>query len=146
MPGRAWAIQVKIEIIEADPTEQGLRASLNLGHTVGHGLESASDYSMSHGEAVAVGMIAEARLAEALGLAEVGISARIAAVFRRLGLATSYCGPSPKEVREAMDSDKKRQAGRLRFSLPAAIGEIRPGVEVPEKPLMQILESLEYCP
>jgi 3-dehydroquinate synthase len=66
------AMAVKIKVIEEDPYEKGVRATLNLGHTVGHAVELVSQFHLRHGEAVAIGMVAEARLAERLGIAEPG--------------------------------------------------------------------------
>jgi 3-dehydroquinate synthase len=63
----AQALQVKIDVVEQDPFEKGLRAVLNLGHTAGHALERLSGFSLRHGEAVAIGMVVAARIAEALG-------------------------------------------------------------------------------
>ncbi len=67
------AMAVKIKVIEADPFERGLRAALNLGHTIGHALETVSGYRLRHGEAVAIGMVAEARLAERLANCKPGL-------------------------------------------------------------------------
>ncbi len=75
---------VKVDLIQADPYEKGRRAALNLGHTVGHALELVSGYRLSHGEAVAIGLVVEARLAEDLGLARYGLAQRISAVLREL--------------------------------------------------------------
>ncbi len=66
------AMALKIRVIQEDPFEGGLREALNLGHTVGHAVELASDFRLRHGEAVAIGMVVEARLAEQIGLAEFG--------------------------------------------------------------------------
>jgi 3-dehydroquinate synthetase len=79
-------VAVKVHVIQVDPYERGLRMALNLGHTIGHGVELASDFRLRHGEAIAIGTVAEARLAENLGLAEAGLADRIAAVLQNLGL------------------------------------------------------------
>ena len=79
---------VKIRIIEEDPYERGLRQSLNLGHTIGHGVELACGLTISHGEAIAIGTVAEARLAEHLGLAQPGLADKLKNVLRNLGLLT----------------------------------------------------------
>jgi len=125
------AMAVKIRIIEEDPYEQGRRAELNLGHTVGHALEAASGYSLRHGEAVAVGMVAEARLAEHIGLAEKGLSGRIAAALSQLGLPVMVPpGMDMNAVLDAMEHDKKSRGGKARFALPVRVGEVRAGVEI----------------
>ena len=82
------AVAVKINIIEQDPYEGGLRAALNLGHTIGHAVEAVSNYHIKHGQAVAIGIVAEAKLAEAIGLAEPGLADKIASVLSGLGLPT----------------------------------------------------------
>jgi shikimate kinase / 3-dehydroquinate synthase len=122
---------VKLGVIEADPYEKDLRQALNLGHTIGHGVEIASDFQLSHGEAVAIGTAAEARLAEKLGIAEQGLADAITAVLEGVGLpVTIPRGISPARIVEAMQLDKKRAAGRIRFALPVRVGEVRTGVEV----------------
>lgn len=125
------AAAVKARVIEADPYEKHLRQVLNLGHTVGHGVELASDYRLSHGEAVAVGMVAEARISETLGIAEPGLAKRIAAALTSLGLpAVVPTGLQPERIVQAARLDKKRAGGSPRFALPVRIGEVRPGVKV----------------
>ena len=74
------AMAVKIQIIEEDPYEKGIRATLNLGHTVGHAVELVSKFQIRHGEAVAIGMVAEAKLAERLKVAGKGLSDAIAGI------------------------------------------------------------------
>ncbi len=122
---------VKLKVIEEDPYEKGLRQALNLGHTIGHGVELASDFHLSHGEAVAIGMVAEARIAEGLGLASAGLGDGIAAVLQGLGLPVTVPeNLSPSRIIQAMRLDKKRAAGKVRFALPVQIGEVRTGVVV----------------
>src|SRR5262249_19058942 len=78
------AMAVKIKIIEDDPYEKGFRASLNLGHTVGHAVELVSKFQLRHGEAVVIGLVAEAKLAERLTVATKGLSDSIAEVLSEL--------------------------------------------------------------
>lgn len=125
------AMAVKIAVIQADPYEKGARATLNLGHTVGHALEAASGYKLRHGEAVSIGMVIAARLAERIGLAETGLSAQIASVLAGIGLPTIRPRTiAIPEIIERMRVDKKRAGGKLRFALPRRIGEVVFGVEV----------------
>jgi shikimate kinase / 3-dehydroquinate synthase len=122
---------VKIQVIQADPYEQGPRAALNLGHTLGHALELASGYQVRHGEGVAIGMVAAARLSERLGLAEPGLAERIRAVLSSLGLPVEV--PSDldhAQIIAAMGLDKKRRAGKVRLALPVRIGEVRFGIAI----------------
>jgi 3-dehydroquinate synthase len=125
------AASVKIHIIQADPFEQNIRETLNLGHTVGHALEVLSGYSIRHGEAVAIGMVTETLFAERLGIAPIGLAEQIAAVFRSLGLPIELPNHINHEaIVETMQFDKKRKGGKLRFALPAQIGEVHHGVEI----------------
>jgi 3-dehydroquinate synthetase len=138
------AMAVKIGVIQADPYEGGRRAALNLGHTVGHGVELASDFRVRHGEAVAIGMVAEARLAARLGLAEAALPQRIAAALRGLGLPVEIPGDlAATAVIAAMRLDKKRRRGTVRFALPRAIGRVEVGVTIPEWPdwIRQMMEA-----
>jgi len=125
------AMAVKIRVVETDPFERGLRAALNLGHTVGHALELVSGFRLRHGEAIAIGMVAEARLAKRLGLAGDGLSDQIAETLRGLNLPVEIPPDLPREdVLKAMRVDKKKALGIVRFALPVVIGEVRTGVEV----------------
>ncbi len=138
----ACAAAVKVGIVNADPYEQGERAKLNLGHTIGHGVEAASGYTLRHGEAISIGMVAEARLAEAMGLAESGLSRQIAFYLQNSGLPTRAVNLKPETVRALMKADKKKAEGKLKFTLPKRIGEVIWGIEADEKLLMTVLESM----
>ncbi len=125
---------VKVRVIEADPFEQGQRAALNLGHTVGHAIELASGFRLRHGEAVAIGMVVEARMAEEMGLAKPGLSETIAGLLAEVGLPTEI----PADLRtdkilQTMQLDKKRAGSKVRFALPVRIGEVKVGVEVDDE-------------
>lgn len=125
------AVAVKAAVIEADPYEKGLRQALNFGHTVGHGIETASNYRLSHGECVAIGMVIETRLAEKIGLAKQGLSDKIGYTLSKLGLPV--CVPSEIDrsaIRNAMSLDKKRSCKHIHFALPEAIGKMRTGVVI----------------
>lgn len=125
------AMAVKVQIIEADPYEKGIRAALNFGHTVGHAIERVSNYSIRHGEAVAMGMVAEARLAEKLWICSKGLSNRIAATLSSLGLPTEIPSELPREaLMAAMRHDKKRELGVVHFALPEEIGQMQVGVKL----------------
>lgn len=124
----AWtitrAIAVKQRVVEEDPFERGRRAVLNLGHTFGHALEQVSLYRLRHGEAVAVGMVAATRLAIELGLCVPDLEPRLCAILDRLRLPTSAPGLNVDEVYAMMGTDKKKAAGKLRFVLPRALGDV----------------------
>jgi 3-dehydroquinate synthase len=125
------AMAVKVRVIEADPFERGLRATLNLGHTIGHAVETVSGYRLKHGEAVAIGMVKEARLAERMGIAAAGLSETIAATLIELGLPVNIPPDlSLTDIIHTMRYDKKMNSGVVRFALPVAIGEVQAAVEV----------------
>jgi shikimate kinase/3-dehydroquinate synthase len=125
------SMAVKVDFIEADPYEKGLRAVLNYGHTVGHAVEVLSNYKLRHGEAVAIGMVAEARLAEEIGLAKHGLADEIRNVCQQIGLPVEIPdGYLREEIIKAMQLDKKRADGKVKFALPIKIGEVSPGIEV----------------
>ncbi|HEY5728244.1 MAG TPA: 3-dehydroquinate synthase family protein [Acidimicrobiia bacterium] len=113
------AIAVKVAVVSADPTERGRRAWLNYGHTVGHAIEVVG--SLSHGDAVAVGMVAagEASTLEC-GFRE---AERVVAVLRRLELPVAAPGLDPGEVRRLVALDKKRDLRGLQMTLLRAVGD-----------------------
>lgn len=128
--------EIKMRIVEADPTEQGDRKVLNLGHTFGHALEAAAGYrKLAHGEAVALGLLCALRMSEELGLLEKGLSPRVRKLTLDLGLPQRYPGPLPsrKELAALMKRDKKARNGKLDLVLPITPGEclLVTGVEPP---------------
>ena len=134
------AMAVKLRLVQADPYERGPREALNLGHTIGHALERLSNYEVSHGEAVSIGMLVEAHLAERIGLAPAGLADCIAGVLVKLGLPVEIPpGISLDGLVSAMRVDKKRQDGCLRFSLPAAVGDVRTGVALKPSDIVEML-------
>jgi 3-dehydroquinate synthase len=117
------SVERKSEVVQRDPYEQGERAILNFGHTVAHALELATHYSMSHGHAVAIGMVAEAGVGERLGVTEAGTSDRLRTSLERLGLPTRIPEDiSAERVAELAAGDKKSRAGRLRCVLLERVG------------------------
>ncbi len=135
------AIGVKIDIIEKDPFEQNVRAALNLGHTIGHAVEIASGYRLLHGEAIAIGLVAETLLAESLGIAEQGLAEMFTPILRGWDLPVWIPdGISRQKILRAMRVDKKRGNGVVRFTLPVRIGEVKVGVEI--KDLETVLDLI----
>jgi len=119
----ARSVEIKAAVVRADEREHGLRKTLNFGHTIGHALEHVSGYALLHGEAIAIGMALEARIAERLGIAESGTAARIVDVLRRAGLPTER--PATLDVNSVVDAtrlDKKARGGRVEYALPLRIG------------------------
>ncbi|HKF00492.1 MAG TPA: 3-dehydroquinate synthase [Actinomycetes bacterium] len=117
------AVRVKAQVVAADEREADRRAILNYGHTLGHALERLAGYrGLRHGEAVSLGMVFAARVAEATGFAPAGLADGHVRLLRRLGLPVGGVALDPDEVLQAMATDKKRRGG-LRLVLLRAPGE-----------------------
>jgi 3-dehydroquinate synthase len=124
----AQSVQIKALVVTEDEREGGRRAILNAGHTIAHGLEQESHYRLPHGEAVALGLLGECRIAERMGLASPGLAERVLEVFRALGLPTRTAGPPEiARVLEAMLLDKKNREGQVRLALPTGLGTMYEG-------------------
>ena len=119
------AMAVKIKVIEEDPYEKGIRAALNLGHTVGHAVELVSKFKLRHGEAIAIGTVAEAKYSARIGLAGDGLVEAVTESFKSLGLPVQIPEAMPREeITRAMRVDKKKTAKAIRFALPVEIGKV----------------------
>lgn len=125
-PAIRRAIATKIDIVSDDEHERGRRAHLNLGHTLGHAIEAAAGYTRTHGECVALGMIAALRIGIALGDATHADLARMTDLLSALGLPTQLdeALASP-EVAGYLSADKKRDGDAIRFVVPGRPGAIR---------------------
>jgi 3-dehydroquinate synthetase len=122
------SVQIKAAVVSEDEREGGKRAILNAGHTVAHGLEHESGYRLPHGEAVALGLIAECRIAERMGLAAVGLAENVTGLVRALGLPTrSGSDVHIARALEAMLHDKKNRDGQVRLALPTGLGHMHSG-------------------
>ncbi|MCX6988303.1 MAG: 3-dehydroquinate synthase [Chlamydiae bacterium] len=119
------AIEAKIAIIQQDPTEQSLRRILNFGHTIGHALERISEYAMPHGQAVAIGCVAEAYLSLHLGYLSSQDFAQIHGMYQMLPLQLPSAYTRSK-LFESMTYDKKKASGKIRFVLIDRIGHAIP--------------------
>ena len=144
------SVEIKAEVVAADEREAGRRAILNFGHTVGHAIEATAKFAVLHGEAVAIGMACEARLAAALGIAAPGTADRVCALLERYGLPLER--PATGTVDDliaAMHHDKKARAGAVRFALPRAVGEMQGNgttgwtVAVPEQAVREALGATQ---
>lgn len=119
------SVEIKAAVVAADEREGGRRALLNFGHTIGHAVEATQGYAILHGEAIAIGMVLEAALAERVGIAERNTSAAIAALLARFNLPIALPGEARSDdLLAAMHHDKKRRDGALHFALPRRIGEM----------------------
>ena len=147
----AECVRTKAAIVARDPTEKGARAQLNLGHTFAHAIERTAGYgAVPHGIAVGTGVVLALRLAERLELArDPALRGRIEVLLGALGMPTSLAALrtryhtqlEPAELVRAMRHDKKGRAGRPRFVVPRAPGEIAFGIECDESVLQAALAA-----
>ena len=138
----AHNVAIKAKVVAADPLERGERAHLNFGHTFGHAIEGVSKFGYSHGESVALGMVAASNAAVALGMIGDANRARIVQVIARAGLPTAGLELDPAEVVDAMWFDKKVASGKLRFVLPDRIGNVVIRDDVPVDVVRESVERL----
>jgi 3-dehydroquinate synthase len=138
----------KATIVEQDEREEsGLRMVLNYGHTVGHALEALGGYeTWLHGEAVAVGMVVAARLAQRLRLIDGAVAERQVALLGAVGLATAFTAPEPRLVWEALRHDKKAREGRVPFVLLKGLGRAEVCFDVPADMVLEVLAEVHRGP
>jgi len=127
--------RIKAGVVQKDEKEEGLRAILNFGHTIGHALEALTEYRIyRHGEAVAIGMAAAASLAVHTGLLAAGEATRLKKLLEQAGLPTVLPSSiSGEDLILAMQRDKKVQAGEIAFVLPVKIGQVEIKRDIPVK-------------
>ena len=119
------SIEIKADFVADDEREAGRRAALNFGHTIGHAVERLTDYRISHGSAISVGMVAEAKLGEAIGWTAPGTAQSIERALRGFGLETGMpAGITIASLVRATASDKKAAEGRVRYALVASPGHV----------------------
>ena len=139
------SISIKAEVVRRDEREGGVRKTLNFGHTIGHAIELRSGFRLLHGEAVAMGMVLEARVAERVGVAEPGTSERLRVAIEHSGLPTARPkDQSPDEILSATRGDKKARQGVVEYALPRRIGEMAGadrgwGVAVTDDVVLEVL-------
>ena len=152
-PVRQWpwlevlpaAIKVKTMAVADDRLETGTRATLNLGHTFAHAIERASNYSVAHGAAVALGLRAAGLLALRTGRFSRDEHFRLLTLLALVGLPLQT-SLAPNAILAAMRSDKKKRGGRLRFVVPRAIGDVEYGVECADRTVRAVLERMQQPP
>jgi 3-dehydroquinate synthase len=129
----ARSCEIKAEVVGADETEQGLRAILNYGHTVGHALESATAYKRyKHGEAIAIGMVSAALIGEEIGYTPSDVTASITQTLTSAGLPSQFPNDvGNEEILAAMLRDKKTIGGRVHFILCPEIGKVDTISDIP---------------
>jgi 3-dehydroquinate synthase len=116
-------VAIKAEIVEQDEKDQGLRNILNFGHTVGHAIETVSNYKIKHGQGVAIGMVAAASISEQGGFCSKEVVSRIKRAVSGAGLPEKIPHLDVQKIIQAMQHDKKKTDGQVRFILLKSIGE-----------------------
>ena len=141
--------EIKYQVVMKDELETGLREILNLGHTVGRAIETVSDYRLLHGESVAIGLVAEVKLAKSLGLASDDDESRVISLLERAGLPVTVPDYIDKgELVKKLYTDKKVRDGKLRFVIQDGIGKIKEfskgnyAKEIAEDYIAKIIEGM----
>ena len=116
--------RIKAEVVEKDERDLGLRNILNFGHTVGHAIETVSDFNVEHGGAVAIGMVAAGRIATKLDILDKNELKRLKNLIKRAGLPTEVPSTETEKIIQIMKHDKKILRGKIRFVLPKVIGSV----------------------
>lgn len=140
------SIEIKAEVVSKDERESGLRKVLNFGHTIGHAVESAASYSLPHGTCVALGMVLEARLGEAMGVTRPGTSGTLEKLVKLLGLPTHLPDDmDPERVLSFTRTDKKGRGGRPHYVLLSQAGQVAQGEdwarEAPDELVLEVLRG-----
>ena len=139
------SVEIKAEIVQEDEKEIGARKLLNFGHTIGHVLESLSmntDELLFHGEAVSIGMIAEAKISEKLGMIKESEFKKIEDAISQVGLPVRFKGTnSIDSVFDMLITDKKNRGGKIKWTLLSRIGEADFNIEIGEK---FVREGIDY--
>ena len=118
------SVKIKAEVVEKDEMDLGLRNILNYGHTIGHALESVSNFSIGHGNTVAIGMLAAARISHMMGILDGNEVVRLKKVIEQAGLPTEMPNLESTEIIKAMKHDKKIRRDKVRFVLLKSIGNV----------------------
>jgi 3-dehydroquinate synthase len=135
--------KIKAHIVEVDEQEGGLRRILNLGHTLGHALEAASGYRLSHGEAVAIGTVGACKISHKLDYLDERTYRRIVRVIKQYGLPTEIpAGFDTEDILGFLASDKKVVGKKIHFVLIRNIGAPFVTAEVPKRIMKEVIEEL----
>jgi 3-dehydroquinate synthase len=120
--------EIKANVVSRDEREGGLRSILNFGHTIGHAIETAENYTMRHGYALSIGMIYASRLAHKIGLCDDSVPNRLEKLIKSYGLPADIASlsrkPTVNELMDTMQIDKKAESGKVKFVLPKRLGEV----------------------
>ena len=132
---------IKADVVEQDEKENGLRAILNFGHTIGHAVESAYDFKMTHGECVGIGMVGASYIAYKRNMIDESTLNRIENVLDMYGFKIRVDLPEKEVVYGYMQKDKKKIAGKLKFVLPTKVGEVMQTTDVSKT---EIFAAFDY--
>jgi len=137
------SVKIKAEVVEKDELDSGLRNILNYGHTIGHAIESVSDFKIKHGEAVAIGMLAAARISNKMGMLDENEVVRLKKVIAGASLPTEMPDLKVTEIMQTMRHDKKVRQDKIRFVLLKSIGNALITDEVNPSLVEQVLVGNE---
>jgi len=138
------SIKIKSNIVQKDPKEKDLRKVLNFGHTIGHAIESLSwktDSPLLHGEAVAIGIVAESKLAQLMGLSSEKNFIATEKGINHAGLPTRIKNLSVEDILPVMSFDKKNIRKKIFWSLPRKIGKVDFNIEAPKELVVKAVEQ-----
>ena len=135
---------VKKQVVEKDPTEKGDRALLNFGHTIGHAIEKAKNFSLLHGECVALGAVAAAYISYKRKLLSMEEYYEIRDMFVPFGLPISVEGIDPRQVTALTKSDKKKEGDKIKFVLLKKVGKAILDDTVTEDEILAAVEEIYY--
>jgi 3-dehydroquinate synthase len=138
-----WSCTIKRNVVEADEKESFKRKILNLGHTIGHAIEKTMNYEIKHGEAVALGMIAETKIAENLGMCNTVMSKKIIDLITKPGFKSSLKGIDIEQVIRNTKYDKKNTAEKVRYVLPRKIADMAIDMEVSTEVIREGLGDMQ---
>jgi len=138
-----WSCNIKKKIVENDETEKSLRKILNFGHTIGHAIEKASNYQITHGEGVALGMVAETKIAFEMKKINEREMNKIISLIEKSGFNIKLSKIDIKEIYDNTKFDKKNKGGIPLYVLPTKIGRVEADLEVKEEVVLQVLGGMK---
>ena len=142
-PAVRRSCEIKASIVAKDPEEKtGIRALLNLGHTIGHAIEKLTDFSLSHGQCVALGLCGCAFISKERGLLEESEYREVLTALETFGLDTKVSGICAEDVLKATRHDKKMDNGRIRYVLMKGIGNSFTDASVTDQEQMDAIRSV----
>ncbi|SCX77526.1 3-dehydroquinate synthase [Pseudobutyrivibrio sp. AR14] len=133
---------IKRHVVEIDPTEKGIRAYLNFGHTLGHAIEKHSNFTLGHGQCVSLGMICAGYLSEKLGYITAKDNEEIARICQLYDLPIKVGNMTKEQVLAASKSDKKMQGSKIKFTILKSIGAADSYLDFTDEDLLEAIEKV----